>query len=177
MKQVVRVVDALLKWTVIIVMGINVLNVLWQVFTRFVLNNPSSWTEELARYLLIWVSLLGASYAHRLKMHLAIETLTDKFAGKTKYYANVFIQSVVFLFAFFVMVAGGAYLVNLTFTLQQMSAALQIPLGYVYLAIPLSGILIMFYSAVFIIEDYRVMILDKEPLIQDDSPARTLSMD
>jgi len=177
MKRIVGVVDTLLKWTVIIVMGVNVLNVLWQVFTRFIMNNPSSWTEELARYLLIWVSLLGASYAHRLKMHLAIETLTDKFTGKAKYYANVFIQSMVFLFAFFVMVAGGVYLVNLTFTLQQMSAALQIPLGYVYLAIPLSGMLIMFYSAVFIIEDYRVMVLEKDPLIQDDSTAQSLSMD
>jgi TRAP-type C4-dicarboxylate transport system permease small subunit len=50
-----------------------VLNVAWQVLTRFVLQNPSSYTEELARYLLIWLGLLGAGYCVGQRSHLAID--------------------------------------------------------------------------------------------------------
>jgi hypothetical protein len=59
-------------------MAVSVLNVLWQVFTRFVIRHPSSYTEELARYLLVWVGLLGAAYASGHKLHLAIDLFSQK---------------------------------------------------------------------------------------------------
>jgi TRAP-type C4-dicarboxylate transport system permease small subunit len=152
----VNVVDFLVKWIVIVFMAVSVLNVLWQVFSRFVMDNPSSWTEELARYMLIWVSLLGAAYAVRLKLHLSIDIFTGKLSGKTKRYSQLFIYFCIFLFALFVMVIGGMRLVNLTLTLNQLSAALRVKLGYVYSIIPLSGLLIMFYAAVFFLENLAV---------------------
>ena len=120
-------------------------------FTRFVLRHPSSFTEELARFLLIWVGLLGASYASGKKLHLAIEVLVDRLGEKARAGAEVIIQSLVFLFAFLVMVIGGIRLVTITLALSQISAALRIKLGYVYLVIPLSGLLIMYYSLLFLI--------------------------
>ena len=148
-------VDKALEWVLILLMGANVLNVLWQVFTRFVLRHPSSFTEELARFLLIWVGLLGASYASGKKMHLAIEVAVDKLKGKSRLWMEVSIQTFVFLFAFLVMVIGGIRLVTITLVLSQISAALRLKLGYVYLAIPLSGLLIMFYSLLFLISAFR----------------------
>ena len=148
-------IDKLLELALIILMGANVLNVLWQVFTRFVLRDPSSFTEELARYLLIWVGLLGASYATGKKMHLAIDVVLQALKKKTKIWAEITIQVFILLFSFFVMVVGGFRLVTITLTLNQISAALRIKLGYVYLVLPLSGLLIMFYAVVFIIEGYR----------------------
>jgi TRAP-type C4-dicarboxylate transport system permease small subunit len=150
-------VDKLLELTLIILMGANVLNVLWQVFTRFVLRDPSSFTEELARYLLIWVGLLGASYAAGKKMHLAIDVVLQALKKKTKIWTEILIQVFILLFSFFVMVIGGLRLVTITLTLNQISAALRIKLGYVYLVLPLSGLLIMFYAVVFIIEKYRTL--------------------
>ncbi|NOR15737.1 MAG: TRAP transporter small permease subunit [Candidatus Aminicenantes bacterium] len=144
-------VDKALEWALILLMGANVLNVLWQVFTRFVLRHPSSFTEELARFLLIWVGLLGASYASGKKMHLAIEVVVDRLKGKSRIWMEVFIQSFVFLFALLVMVIGGIRLVTITLLLGQTSAALSLKLGYVYLVIPLSGLLILFYSLLFLI--------------------------
>lgn len=144
-------VDKALEWALILLMGANVLNVLWQVFTRFVLRNPSSFTEELARFLLIWVGLLGASYASGKKMHLAIEVGVDRLKGKPRLWMEVAIQAFVFLFAFLVMVIGGIRLVTITLVLSQISAALRLKLGYVYLVIPLSGLLIIFYSSLFLI--------------------------
>lgn len=152
-----KTVDKLLELALIILMGANVLNVLWQVFTRFVSRDPSSFTEELARYLLIWVGLLGASYAAGKKMHLAIDVVLQGLRNKTKIWTEIFIQVFIFLFSFFVMVVGGLRLVTITLTLNQISAALRIKLGYVYLVLPISGLLIVFYAAVFIIERFRAL--------------------
>ena len=152
-----KTIDKFLELALIILMGANVLNVLWQVFTRFVLKDPSSFTEELARYLLIWVGLLGASYAAGKKMHLAIDVVLQTLKKKWKIWAEIGIQVFIFLFSLFVMVVGGLRLVTITLTLDQISAALQIKLGYVYVVIPLSGMLIMFYAFVFIIERFLVL--------------------
>ena len=135
----------------ILLMGVNVLNVLWQVFTRFVLQHPSSFTEELARFLLIWVGLLGASYASGRKLHLAIEVMVAKLKGRARLWMEVLIQSLIFIFSLLVMVIGGIRLVTITLALSQISAALRIQLGYVYLVIPVSGLLIMFYAALYLL--------------------------
>jgi TRAP-type C4-dicarboxylate transport system permease small subunit len=148
-------VNRILEWVLITLMAVNVLNVLWQVFTRFVVKDPSSFTEELARYLLIWVGLLGASYAAGQKMHLAIDIVLKAVAGKIRNLAELCIQLFIFLFAFFVMVIGGIRLVVITLKLSQISAALRLQLGYVYLVLPLSGLLIMFYASVFFMERMR----------------------
>jgi TRAP-type C4-dicarboxylate transport system permease small subunit len=161
MQRIRSGIDQILKWMVIALMGVMVLNVLWQVFTRFVLRDPSSYTEELARYLLVWVGLIGAAYAASQKMHLAIDILTARLHGKSRHYVEMFIYLCTFLFALLIMVVGGIRLVNLTLTLNQISAALQIKLGYVYLALPLSGIIIMFYAAWFFAEQLRMLFDDK----------------
>lgn len=148
-------VDILLKWVLIVIMAVMTINVLWQVFSRFVLQDPSSFTEELARYMLIWVGILGASYVSGQKMHLAIDLLPTKLSGKPKIYLEIFIELCVFGFALVVMVIGGIRLVSITLMLNQISAALQVQLGYVYTVIPLSGILMMFYSIYFIQLQFR----------------------
>ena len=155
MKTAVRCVDFILKWTIILLMGFSVFNVLWQVFTRFALNNPSSWTEEAARYLLIWVSLLAAVYAVRLNMHLAIDVLTERFTGSLQTVSRIVIQVCIFLFALLVMAIGGMSLVNLTLTMSQTSPALNMKLGYVYSVLPISGCLIMFYTVVSLVDTFR----------------------
>ncbi len=141
------VVDRLLSSALVAIMAVMVANVLWQVFTRFVLRSPSSYTEELARYLLIWVSLLGAAYASGQGLHLAIDLVTGRLDAAARARTERAIQAAVFLFALAAMVVGGVRLVYLSFALQQISAALRISLGYVYLVVPLSGLLIMFYAA------------------------------
>ncbi len=155
MKKIVSAVDLVVKWVLIFLMGASVLNVLWQVFTRFILNHPSSWTEELARYMLIWVSLLGAAYATRLKMHLSIDVLTERLTGRLKCYSQMAIYIGVLFFAVMVMIVGGIRLVDLTLSLNQISAALNVKLGYVYSIVPVSGLLIAFYALVFILENIQ----------------------
>lgn len=139
-------VDDILFKVLAFLMAAMVLNVLWQVAARFLVGNPSSFTDELARYLLIWVGLLGASYVTGKKMHLAIDLLPTRLQGQKERNLNIFINALVALFAFFVMVWGGINLVYITLSLNQTSAALNLPLGYVYTVLPLSGLLIIYYS-------------------------------
>lgn len=139
-------INRVLGWALVTLMAAAVVNVLWQVFTRFVLADPSSFTDELARYLLMWIGLLGASYATGRRLHPAIDLLPGALGPRGRRALQVIIASFICSFAFAVMVVGGTNLVALTLSLGQTSAALGIPLGYVYLVLPTSGILIMGYA-------------------------------
>jgi TRAP-type C4-dicarboxylate transport system permease small subunit len=141
-----RIIDKLLGWAVTLIMGILVLNVLWQVASRFLLGHPSSFTDELAGFLLIWVGLLGAAYATGQKQHLAIDLFSHKFSERKKRLQSTLINILIALFAIVVLIGGGANLVYITFHLNQISSALQIPIGYVYLVLPLSGLFIIYYA-------------------------------
>src|SRR5687767_10996340 len=136
-------------------MAAMVINVLWQVFTRFVLHNPSSFTEELARYMMIWVGLLGSAYASGKKSHLALDLITGKLQGARKRVSEIFIYVVVVVFSATVLIGGGGRLVWIQLSLGQQSAALQLKLGYVYMALPLAGIFIVYYNIIFLIEAFR----------------------
>lgn len=145
-------VDHILFWVLVTLMALMVLNVLWQVASRFLLQSPSSFTDELSRFLLIWVGLLGASYVTGKKMHLAIDILPSSLEGKGQRRLNIFTNVMVGLFAFFALVWGGINLVHITLKLEQTSASLGVPLGYVYTVLPLSGIIIIYYSIVNLTE-------------------------
>jgi len=162
MQSIKKIIDKILSWIVIVLMAVITINVLWQVFSRFVLQDPSSFTEELARYMLIWIGILGAAYVAGQKLHLAIDLLSTKLKGRAKSYLEIFIQLCIFLFSLFVLLIGGIRLVYITLELNQISAALQVPLGYVYLVLPISGALMMFYSMYFVIEELAKIKLTKE---------------
>jgi len=155
LSKIKNLVDKVIEYLLVVLMAVMVLNVLWQVFSRFILNSPSSFTEELARYLLIWVGLIAAGYVAGRKMHLAIDYLVNKFGEGIKRRIELSTNLIILLFALFVMVIGGFNLVSLTVYLEQISSALQIQLGYVYLAVPISGLLIIFYTVVNISELYN----------------------
>ncbi|WP_346838676.1 TRAP transporter small permease [Microbulbifer sp. SAOS-129_SWC] len=139
-------VERLLAFVLGCLLALMVLDVTWQILTRFLPMNPSSYTEELARYLLVWIGLLGAAYAYRTRAHLGIDLLTNALPPRLRRAAQIFALLVCLAFAAAVMVFGGIKLVLLTLELNQMSAALDIPMGIVYSVIPLSGTLICVFS-------------------------------
>tara|TARA_B100000941_G_scaffold207367_1_gene151543 strand:- start:2548 stop:3015 length:468 start_codon:yes stop_codon:yes gene_type:complete len=130
----------------IVAMGLMVFVVTWQIFTRFILNDPSLYSEEMAGFLLIWIGMLGSVYALITKSHIGIDIFTKNLKGKEKTISTLMIYSLIILFSLSVLVIGGSRLVHLTFSLDQISPALGIKMSYIYLVIPLSGILIIIYS-------------------------------
>ena len=139
-------IDKILGMVLAVLMAVMVVNVLWQVFTRYVVGVPSSFTDELARYLLIWIGILGAAYVSGKKMHIAIDLVPSRLTPRARARLSVFVNLIVILFAVTVLVLGGARLVYITLLLEQNSPALQIPLGGVYTIIPISGLLVVYYK-------------------------------
>ena len=139
-------VDRLVESFLIAILGIMVVNVLWQVFTRFFTNSPSSFTDELARYLMIWLGILGAAYVAGKNEHVAIDFFSKKFSEKMQKLISRFISISVLGFAFFGMLIGGCRLVYITTKLEQYSPSLNIPLAVIYSIVPISGLLIIFYK-------------------------------
>ena len=141
-----KTIDKALEWVLVFLLSILVLDVLWQVASRYILNSPSSYTDELAGYLLIWVGLLGAAYVAGKQEHLAIDLLLQRSSAKRKYKLEIIIGIVIALFAITVMIIGGSWLVYTRFYLSVKSAALGMPLGFVYLVLPISGVLIAYFD-------------------------------
>jgi len=151
MQKLQHRLNRVLEVFLVFLMTVLVLDVLWQVFSRYLLSSPSSFTDELAGFLLIWVGLLGAAYVAGRKEHLAIDILIQRSPPARQRRLLYLIHSLIFLFALSVMVTGGLYLMYTRFVLQVKSAALQLPLGYVYIVLPISGSIIMYYEVIHIL--------------------------
>jgi TRAP-type C4-dicarboxylate transport system permease small subunit len=146
MKQIrIKVNKIIERFLVLILVGM-VLNVIWQVFTRFLTSSPSAFTNELSRYLMIWLGILGAAYISGKQEHVAIDFFVKKLNNSLRRFIDRFVLLSILSFAFFVMIIGGFNLVYITLKLEQYSPSLQIPLALVYSIIPISGLLIIFYK-------------------------------
>ncbi|MBP8303269.1 MAG: TRAP transporter small permease [Phycisphaerae bacterium] len=161
--QIKKALDKSLEILVMVVVAVLVLDVLWQVFTRFVIKDPSNWTEELATFLLIWVALLGAAVALGRGAHLGIDYFVGKLPEPARVKTELFVFACVFLFSLLVMVVGGLDLVVTTFHLRQISPAMHLDMGYVYLAVPISGCFLVLYSLIGFVERLHRILHPGEP--------------
>jgi len=148
MQRAVHFLDVVLKNVLIVLMVALVASVSWQVISRYVFSSPSSWTEEVARFLMIWIGLLGAAYAFRTRVHLGLDLLPKKLTGQSAKILKLFTLVVIVLFSVTVLIVGGGNLVALTWELKQYSAVLGLPIAFVYSVIPTAGLLICLYAIV-----------------------------
>lgn len=145
-QRLTRILDAVLTRCLVLLMLALVVAVLWQVISRYVFSAPSSWTEEAARFLLIWIALLGAVYAFRTGMHLGLDLLPKKLTAAAALQLARLTVALIVLFSAAVLVVGGASLVLMTWELEQYSAVLGLPMSVVYAVIPTAGLLICVYA-------------------------------
>ena len=138
--------DSILKGVLAVLMAVMVLDVLWGVFTRYIMGAQSPWTEELARFLLIWIGILGAAFASGTRLHLAIDILPSSLEGNRKRLLENGINMIILLFAVAVLLIGGSRLVFVTSKLGQVSTSLDLPLAVVYAIVPISGLFIVTYK-------------------------------
>ena len=139
-------VDRSVRFLLVVLMSAIVIDVLLQVFSRYLFNAPMGFTDELAGFLLIWLGLLGAAYATGEKQHLAIDLISVRVSPASQRRLAVVVTLMVVLFAVAVLIVGGVWLVYTGFLFGQLSASLQLSLGYVYLIVPIAGVLIAYYS-------------------------------
>jgi TRAP-type C4-dicarboxylate transport system permease small subunit len=152
LEYVKKPVDWALASSAVLIMALLVICVVWQVFSRYVLNAPSTFTDELARFAMIWVGLLGAAYTAGAQRHLSIDLFTHRLTGRLRQANVVVVNLLVMAFAAGPMVWGGWRLVARVAATGQVSPAMQLPMSYVYLVLPVSGGIIIYYSLLFILD-------------------------
>ncbi len=135
-----------LGWVAIAVFLILVIDVLLGVFTRKVLGDQIRWTEELARFLLVWISFLGGAIAYLDDRHLGVDLLVDRIDPAAQRVARIVTHAMVFAFALGIMGIGGTNLVIDRFDSGQVLPALQIQKAWFYLAVPVSGYVISLFA-------------------------------
>lgn len=128
---------------------VMVLLTCWQVFTRYVLGSPSTWSEELVGYLFAWCTLFGATIVSGERGHMNIPILVDRFGPTMRKALNIFAEVVAFLFSAAILVLGGMQISRLA--MGQMTSSLGVAVGVFYWVMPLCGVLIALYSALNII--------------------------
>jgi TRAP-type C4-dicarboxylate transport system permease small subunit len=149
--------EAALRGVLFVLTAAMTLTVFWQVLSRLLsrlavrfgipaLVAPSRWTEELAGFQLGWLALLGAVYAFRRREHLGFELFYSRMTPAGRRAADVFGAAAVLAFSLMILVFGGLRLVSLTLELGQTTAALQWPMGVVYVVIPVSGALMALFA-------------------------------
>lgn len=155
-----KVLDKLIEYFLALLMVGIVVSVFWQVFTRFILNDPSSWTEEVARFMMIWVGFLGAAVGLRYGMHMSIVFVINKIKNKIGRKAiDVLIIVLIMCIGIVMLFYGYKYMVT---GKDRVSMALQINMAYIYAVVPLSGLLTVLNS----LESIYLRLTDKK--IEDD---------
>jgi len=147
MEKVYKHLNKAIETFLVLIFSLLVLDVVWQVVSRYVVGQSSSFTEEFARFALIWLTVLGAAYINGQKEgHLSMDFLLSKLPSGKKIKRQKIIQLTMAVFALVVMIIGGGNLVYTTLKLGQISPALLVPLGFVYAIVPISGAIIIFFS-------------------------------
>ena len=122
----------------------------WQVFTRYVLGSPSSWSEELVSNMFAWMSLLGASIVTSERGHMNIPILVERVSPAAQKLLLCLGEVTAFLFSAVILTYGGIQITNLA--MGQMTSSLGVPIGIFYIVLPLCGLLNMVYTALNIID-------------------------
>lgn len=141
----ISTLNKLIKSFIVLISLVLVACVVWQVISRYLLGSPSIATDEIARFLFMWVGLIGAAYATGQKQHLAIDLLLMKQKGKRKILLEILILAVMAFFAGVVLCYGGMNLVQDTYQSGQISPSLGISMGLVYLCLPIAGGIMLLY--------------------------------
>ena len=140
----------LLNIAALVAISALTLDVIWGVLTRYALGEQAKWTEELARFLLIWVSLLGGAVAYRDREHLGIDFVVNNFEPSVRKGMSLLKEFLAIVIVVGVLIIGGLKLVGDALILEQTTPALGWQMGYVYLVIPMVGVLMLMFSMEFI---------------------------
>lgn len=157
-----NVLTRTLELFIVVTMALLVVDVVWGVFTRYALGEQAKWSEELARFLLVWVALLGGAVAFGSKAHLGVDYFVNRLHPDARRWTAVVAHLVVLLFAIAVLLVGGATVVREALALEQTTPALGWKMGHVYLALPISGFFVALYTVDNLLETLRGLPADHD---------------
>ena len=143
MEAAKRLVDRILEWICVILLALMTILVTYQVIVRYVFNSPNAYTESLSKYMFVWMILYASAYVFGLREHMNIGFVRDKMPTRFRIAVEMSGELVIALFASGVMLYGGFK--QSMAQMIQLDAALRIPIGIIYSAVPVSAAFILFY--------------------------------
>lgn len=150
MKQLRKILNQILR----VLAGVSFLAMVvltcWQVFTRYILQNPSSWSEELVSYLFAWMSLFGASIVVGERGHMNIPIVVERMGTRGRKFFAIFAEVIACVFAGVILVYGGIQITSLA--MGQMTSSLGVAIGVFYVILPLSGVINIIYTILNIVD-------------------------
>lgn len=156
-----------LRLLCIVLFSVLVLVVVWQVFTRQVLGDPSPWTTVTAQYMFVWLSLFAATLVFGERGHIAVDVLAQRAPGAVRQVLVVAVQACTLAFAVLAMIWGGLRGVSMSW--DQVIPGFPFTVGHMYLALPVAGVMIAFLA----LEDLLLAVRGDElaPLEETDDEA------
>lgn len=139
MKKLDHILEVVIKFLMAVAMTALVFGGTWQIFTRWILNNPSTFTDEFNRYVLIWAGMIGSAYCFYKDEHLSLDLITDRVHGTPAVILQIFIELCILFFVGYVFVYGG---LKLTLNATNASSVMRIPFKFLYCIFPISGVFI-----------------------------------
>lgn len=143
MIKIKQIMDKVLSAVCAVLLAFMSILVGYQVFTRYVLNNPSTFSEDLLTYAFVWMSLLGTALVFGQSDHMRLAIFVDKIKGKGQVALTVITELIILVITVIIFWNGGNAFMNIGAT--QLSPTLGIYMYYIYAILPLTGILIIAY--------------------------------
>jgi len=136
----------------IVMMAVMTVIIIVQVFLRYLFSFSLSCSEEVARYLMIWVAFLGASLALKKGLHIGVELVISRIGQKLKKWILLVSQASLLIFLLYLTVGGG----KLAWALRdQSSPALLFSMSWAYLSAPVGGLFMVIQSFHLLIEGWE----------------------
>lgn len=148
-----KVLDRILESLACVIFLLMIIVSVFQILSRYIFKSPSAFSEEFLRFSIIWLAMLGIAYAFGKNNHLAITFLKDKLNKKEKLIVDGFFQIIYIIFALLIMTDGGINAVMIG--LYQLSPALGISMGCIYLSLPIAGVIIVLYCILNILDTIK----------------------
>lgn len=165
-------VDKVMEWLCIIILAVMTVLVTWQVFTRYVLGEPSAISETTAQYLFVWLVMFGSALVFGYRGHLDITVVKDRLKPLPYLLVEILSNLTLVFFAATVLLRGGW--MGAIKQMGTMDASLGIPMGVIYMSIPFCGAIMVFYAAYNIalaVQEYKAK---QQPNLTGDAGKTTV---
>lgn len=143
-------INTFVEYAVCVLISAMVIIVFLQVIFRFVIRSSLPWSEELSRYLMVWITFLGSSIAVKRKSHIGVEAVVSLFPGMLKRLTAIFVSASLCFFFGFMVLYGEKILRTVRF---QLSPAMEISMAIPYSALMTGGVLMLLHSLLQLAEE------------------------
>lgn len=143
-RRIWRAIDAAFEAVTVSCLVAVVFVLIWQVFSREILSNSPTWSEETARVLLVWIGFLAAAIGFRERSHIAITFIVDRFPALLRRGVEWLITGLVLLFGLYLIIQGSEFVAD---TRHATLPGTGVPRSALYIAMPLAGFMIVLYTA------------------------------